>query len=179
MTRFGPRLTYANVASSLALFVALGGTGYAALQIPRNSVGAKEIRQGAVRSNEIRNRAVLLRDISVDTRKRLRGKRGPAGPSGTTFRAAISSGGAAVLGNATSAAHQGGTNVYSIEFGADVTAELDRVDIGAALMPGARGVAEHRRPSGGDCRSERRPARAGRPRLAAETLSGVDADVPQ
>jgi hypothetical protein len=125
MTRFRPRLTYANVAASLALFVALGGTGYAALQLPRNSVGAKEIRRGAVRSAEIRNRAVKLRDIGVRTRARLRGQEGPAGPtgpSGTTFRAAISSGGAAVLGNATSAAHQGGTNVYTIEFGRDVSA---------------------------------------------------------
>jgi hypothetical protein len=125
MTRFRPRLTYANVASSLALFVALGGTGYAALQLPRNSVGASEIRKGAVRSNEIRNRAVKLRDIGVGTRQRLRGRQGPAGPagpSGTTFRAAVSSGGAAVLGNATSAAHQGGTNVYTVEFSGDVSA---------------------------------------------------------
>jgi hypothetical protein len=121
MTRFRPRLTYANVAASLALFVALGGTGYAALQLPRNSVGAKEIRRGAVHSGEIRNRAVKLRDIGVGTRQRLRGRQGPAGPSGTTFRAAISSGGAAVLGNATSAAHQGGTNVYTVEFGGDVS----------------------------------------------------------
>ena len=39
-----PRATFANVVSSLALFVALGGTGYAAVSLPRNSVGARQIR---------------------------------------------------------------------------------------------------------------------------------------
>ncbi len=33
------RLTYANVVASMALFVALGGVGYAAVKLPKNSVG--------------------------------------------------------------------------------------------------------------------------------------------
>src|SRR5262245_53502380 len=33
------KLSYSNVVASLALFVALGGTGYAALSLPRDSVG--------------------------------------------------------------------------------------------------------------------------------------------
>jgi hypothetical protein len=37
--RVRPRLTYANVLASLALFVALGGSSYAALQLPKASVG--------------------------------------------------------------------------------------------------------------------------------------------
>ena len=32
----------------LALFVALGGTTYAAVSLPRNSVGAKQLRKHAV-----------------------------------------------------------------------------------------------------------------------------------
>src|SRR3954447_5169731 len=42
----------------LALFVAIGGTGYAALKLPKNSVGAKQLRKGAVRSSDIAANAV-------------------------------------------------------------------------------------------------------------------------
>jgi hypothetical protein len=141
MTSLRPRITYANVTATLALFVALGGTGYAALQLPRNSVGSKQIRRAAVHSSEIRNHAVKVRDISLGARESLRGQPGPPGPAGqdsTRFRAAISSGGAAVLGNAVSAAHQGGTNEYVIDFGSDVsrcvyTAVLAAVQAGPVL----------------------------------------------
>jgi len=37
-----------NVISYLALFCALSGTGYAAIAIPRNSVGNRQLRDGAV-----------------------------------------------------------------------------------------------------------------------------------
>ena len=36
-----------------ALFVALGGTGYAAISIPRNSVGSRQLRNGAVTENKV------------------------------------------------------------------------------------------------------------------------------
>lgn len=122
ISRARARATYANVIATLALFVALGGTGYAAATLAPNSVGAKQIKQGAVRTSELRDRGVQLADISRSARTSLRGQRGPAGPAGAAFRAAISSGGIAVAGNATNSSHQGGTNVYSIEFGTDVSA---------------------------------------------------------
>ena len=37
-----------NAIAYLALFVALGGTSYAAISIPRNSVGTRQLRNGAV-----------------------------------------------------------------------------------------------------------------------------------
>ena len=37
----------------LALFVALGGTGYAAISIPKNSVGSRQLRNGAVTANKL------------------------------------------------------------------------------------------------------------------------------
>ena len=123
-SRVRARLTYANVVASLALFVALGGTGYAALQLPKNSVGAAQIRAKAVGSSEIRDRSVRTADISRSARDRLRGQQGPtgpAGPSGTAFRAAVTAGGVKTLGNATNTSHQGGTNVYSVEFAQDVS----------------------------------------------------------
>lgn len=54
----------------LALFVALGGTGYAALSLPRNSVSSKQIRKGAVRNADIASNAVTgakVRRRSLDS----------------------------------------------------------------------------------------------------------------
>src|SRR3954452_11344964 len=61
----------------LALFVALGGTSYAALTLPARSVGTKQLK----------SRAVTLAKIDPATRKALRakagaGSAGPAGPAG-------------------------------------------------------------------------------------------------
>jgi hypothetical protein len=68
------RLTYANVMSTIAVFVVLGGTGYAATRLARNSVGSPQIRNGAIRNV----------DISSATKRSLRGKRGVKGPTGAT-----------------------------------------------------------------------------------------------
>jgi hypothetical protein len=65
-------LTYANVAASLALFLALGGAAYAATQLPKNSVG----------TNQIRKEAVTAAKIAKKTRRQLQGARGPAGQQG-------------------------------------------------------------------------------------------------
>ena len=46
------RLSYANVMATLAMFVALGGVGYAAVKLPRDSVGPKQIKQDAVKASE-------------------------------------------------------------------------------------------------------------------------------
>src|SRR5690349_11698977 len=104
------RLTYANVAATMALFLALGGTSYAVAALPRDSVGsdqlrsnsvrASKIRRGAVRSSEIRDRAIRLRDISRSTRNSLHGQTGPQGPPGPTFAATVNSAGLPVKGNA-------------------------------------------------------------------------------
>jgi hypothetical protein len=47
----------------LALFVALGGTSYAAVRLPGNSVGAKQIAKNAVGASEIRPHAVGSSEI--------------------------------------------------------------------------------------------------------------------
>jgi hypothetical protein len=50
-----PRLTYANVVATLALFVALAGTSYAAVRLPRNSIGTSQIRREAVTGAKVRS----------------------------------------------------------------------------------------------------------------------------
>ena len=40
----GSRLTYANVTATLALVIALGGTSYAAIKLPKNSVTSVQVK---------------------------------------------------------------------------------------------------------------------------------------
>jgi hypothetical protein len=92
MSRLRKHLTYANVCASLALFIALGGTGYAAITLPRDSVGARELRHDSVGSSELRSDAVASanvrdgslapRDFSAAARSALAGSAGPQGPRG-------------------------------------------------------------------------------------------------
>jgi hypothetical protein len=67
----------------LALFVALGGSSYAALQIPRGSVGTKQLKNGAVTSPKVKNNSLLVRDFKASQRARLRGPQGARGPQGS------------------------------------------------------------------------------------------------
>lgn len=66
----------------LALFVALGGTSYAAVSLPRDSVGAKQIQKGAVTTSEVRNRSLLAEDFKAGELPR--GRTGATGPRGAT-----------------------------------------------------------------------------------------------
>jgi hypothetical protein len=52
------RLTYANVMSTIAVFVALGGSSYAALQIDSG-----DIANNSVRGVDVRNRTISERDV--------------------------------------------------------------------------------------------------------------------
>lgn len=57
MSRLRPKLNYSNVIATVALFVALGGAAVAA-GIPRNSVGPRQLKRGAVTAAKIRKGAV-------------------------------------------------------------------------------------------------------------------------
>jgi hypothetical protein len=52
------RLTYANVIASIALFIALSGTSYAAIHIT-----SKQIKNNTIRSADIRNYTIRAKDI--------------------------------------------------------------------------------------------------------------------
>ena len=52
-----PKLNYANVIATLALFVALGGAAVAA-GLPKNSVGSKQLKSGAVTKRTLHQKAV-------------------------------------------------------------------------------------------------------------------------
>ena len=63
MKRFRPRLTYANVIASLALFVALGGSAVAA-GLAKNSVGPNQLKKGAVKAPKLAKQAVTAGKIA-------------------------------------------------------------------------------------------------------------------
>ena len=71
-----------NVVAYLALMIALGGTSYAATQLPGNSVGAKQLKRNAVTAAKIKRGAVSTAKLSSSARASLTGAAGPAGTPG-------------------------------------------------------------------------------------------------
>lgn len=90
LSRLSARLSYANVVATLALFVALGGSSYAALNLPKASVGARQLKKNSVTSPKVKRGSLLVSDFKASQRAGLRGLRGPqgtqgvAGPAGAT-----------------------------------------------------------------------------------------------
>src|ERR1700761_2226975 len=80
MNRLRGKLTYANVVATLALFVALaGGTAFAASKmLPRNSVGAKQIKKEAVTPVKLSKAS----KAALTGQDGPRGATGPQGPKG-------------------------------------------------------------------------------------------------
>ena len=58
MKKLRRHLTFANVVACLALFIALGGASYAAVNLPKNSVGTKQLKNNAVVTKKIKKNAV-------------------------------------------------------------------------------------------------------------------------
>ena len=133
--------------ASIAVFIALGGTSYAVVALPKDSVGAKQIRSGAVGGSELRggavhtkdikDRGVGMRDISLGARRWLRGQSGPPGPQGppgATITAAVDAAGSVRSSlPGAGASHDPGTGLYDITFSRDLrscyaVASLARVD---------------------------------------------------
>jgi hypothetical protein len=57
----------ALVIACVALFIALGGTGYAVIKLPRNSVGTKHLKKNAVTSPKVKNNAITGADVNEAT----------------------------------------------------------------------------------------------------------------
>jgi hypothetical protein len=65
MRRLKNHVTSAHVIAMLALFVAMGGTGYAALKLPKNSVGSKQIKKNAITSTKVKNGSLKQGDFAA------------------------------------------------------------------------------------------------------------------
>ena len=65
------RTTYANVVSTLALVLALGGTSYAAVQLADGQVKTRHLADNAVTSPKIKNGTVSPSDLAAGSKQRL------------------------------------------------------------------------------------------------------------
>jgi hypothetical protein len=116
----------AMLVALLGLFVALGGSSYAALQLPRGSVGTKQLKNNAVTSKKVKNNSLLVRDFRASQRALLRGPQGERGergerglqgvqgvqgPPGTSVFASTIPAGTTVIGDWYAAPSNGNTTV--------------------------------------------------------------------
>jgi len=95
LSRTASRLRYANVMATVAVFIALGGSSYAAMtvtgaQIRDNTVASPDLRDNGVRGKDIRRATINssdIRDRSLRARDFMPGQlasgpRGETGPAG-------------------------------------------------------------------------------------------------
>jgi hypothetical protein len=74
----------AMIVACVALLVALGGTSYAAIALPNNSVGTKQIKANAVTSAKIKKHTIVTADLNAGTVTALKGAKGVTGATGAT-----------------------------------------------------------------------------------------------
>ena len=78
------RLTYANVLASVAIFAALGGGAFAATKAAKNSVVSKSIKNGQVKSQDVKDDSLTGADINEGTLQLPSQGGSQPGPSSTT-----------------------------------------------------------------------------------------------
>jgi hypothetical protein len=71
------RPTASMVVACIALFVAMGGVGYAAA-----TIGSAQIKNNTIKSADVKNRSLGTKDLSSKAVKSLKGAKGEAGPAG-------------------------------------------------------------------------------------------------
>ena len=81
LAKLRSRLTYANVMATAAVFIALGGTSFAAVKLSKNSVLSKHIRNGQVKSADVGDGSLRALDFGAGELPR-----GPQGDPGAPAR---------------------------------------------------------------------------------------------
>ncbi len=84
MKRIRKSFTYANVMSTIAVFLLIGGgAAFAASKLPKNSVGGKQLKNNAITSPKVKDHSLLAKDFKAgQLPKGSAGAQGPAGPQG-------------------------------------------------------------------------------------------------
>jgi hypothetical protein len=108
----------ALVVACIALAVALGGTGYAALKLPRNSVTTVQVKDFSLLSRDFKRGQLPAGP---------QGPPGPAGPAGAGAGAKwalVGPSGAIIAQSGGITARHAGDGYYVLDFGAPVTGHL-------------------------------------------------------
>jgi hypothetical protein len=94
-----PHLTYANVVSTICLFLLLGGVAWAAdTQLAKNSVGTPQLKNGAVTGAKVKDGSLTGADVKASTLGQV-----PSAATAGTATSASHAGTADTAGHATSA----------------------------------------------------------------------------
>jgi hypothetical protein len=154
MGRLRRRPSPALVVACLALAVALGGTGYSAVVLPANSVGTKQLRNGAVVAAKVKPHSLVARNFmdgqlpagpaGPKGADGLAGAAGPAGKDATKLFATVKKkagpGGGIELGPSSGVSGQPkkepGVGVYSLTFNQDVS------NCAVLAIPGGKDIAD-------------------------------------
>jgi hypothetical protein len=135
------KLTYANVVSTLCLFLLVGGgAAFAALKLPKNSVGTKQLKKNAVNSTKVKNHSLLAKDFKATQLPA--GKRGPTGSEGPQGPPGPSTGpaGGALVGsypNPSLAQRSVDTGNFKASATAPNAAMLSGIEAGGFIQSGA------------------------------------------
>jgi hypothetical protein len=134
----------ATVIASIALLVALAGTGYAATSLPKNSVGNAQLQSNAVTSSKVKDHGLLKVDFAANQLPRgargapgspgppgapgnagVAGARGPTGPAGgasSSLWAVVNLDGSLARGSGVvTVTHTAGTGIYKVQFNRNIT----------------------------------------------------------
>lgn len=152
MKQIRKRLTYANVMSSIAVFLVLGGATALAAGLAKNSVGSKQLKKNAVTSAKIKNNAVTSAKIKNGAITGAKVNLGTLGtvPNATHADSASKADSAGSAGNAdtvdgqhvvkffkTLSAGQSGVGLGSVGgFSFTATCESSNVDVNVASPSG-------------------------------------------
>lgn len=146
------RVSPAMVVACLALLIGLGGTGYAALSLPANSVGTLQLKANAVTSLKVKNGSLLKADFKAgQVPAGPAGLAGPAGPAGAAGAAGPAGPGAKwalVRPDGTIVSQSGGITLtskpqageYILDIGSVVTGKLIVASSALASDIGFRGT---------------------------------------
>jgi hypothetical protein len=135
MTIKGRRPSAATVIAVIALFFALGGTGYAVTKLPRNSVGSDQVRDGSLQRRDFRTNLLLRGAQGPAGQQGPKGDTGAAGPTGAP-------GPVGAKGDAGEQGSQGpaGAVAFSEAYSEHVVVRAGEVRYAQAVCPAGRRV---------------------------------------
>jgi len=124
------RLTYANVVATLALFIALGGSSYAALTVTgknvrNSSLTGKDVKNNSLtgsdvkrlKSGDVSDGSLLAKDFKAgELPAGAKGDKGDPGTPATRLFAQVTSSGNLAYGSGATGASRSDNGVYDVQF---------------------------------------------------------------